>query len=191
VINSTSRTAMDVRRTKNMVHPRSANGFELGFSESDGTGGAAVDKTRPLTRREQQIADLLLQGYENAEIAEQLGITRRTVKAHFNRLFLRFGIVGGIKRVKLATLLYRKRLSSDAVGAGREAQLSGSAASLPSIAPRASTIASLEKLGPRSILLRTVFEPCSTSWECGTVSSMHCSTRQVAVTRRVRVARGA
>lgn len=59
--------------------------------------------------REQQIVELLLQGCDNAEIASQLNMARRTVKAHFNRLFLRFGITGGIKRVKLATLLYRRQ----------------------------------------------------------------------------------
>jgi len=59
--------------------------------------------------RERQIVELLLQGCDNAEIARQLKMARRTVKAHFNRLFLRFGITGGIKRVKLATLLYRRQ----------------------------------------------------------------------------------
>jgi DNA-binding NarL/FixJ family response regulator len=59
--------------------------------------------------REQQIVELLLQGCDNAEIASQLKMARRTVKAHFNRLFLRFGITDGIKRVKLATLLYRRQ----------------------------------------------------------------------------------
>jgi len=60
--------------------------------------------------REQQIVELLLQGCDNSEIARDLHIAERTVKAHFNRLFLRFGIKGGIKRVKLATLLYRRQL---------------------------------------------------------------------------------
>jgi DNA-binding NarL/FixJ family response regulator len=60
--------------------------------------------------RERQIIDLLLQGCDNSEIARDLNIAERTVKAHFNRLFLRFGIKGGIKRVKLATLLYRRQL---------------------------------------------------------------------------------
>lgn len=36
-------------------------------------------------------------------------MARRTVKAHFNRMFVKFGIDGGIKRVKLAVLLYRKQ----------------------------------------------------------------------------------
>lgn len=60
--------------------------------------------------RERQIIDLLLQGCDNSEIARDLNIAERTVKAHFNRLFMRFGIKGGIKRVKLATLLYRRQL---------------------------------------------------------------------------------
>ena len=49
-------------------------------------------------------------GCGNSEIARDLHIAERTVKAHFNRLFLRFGIKSGIKRVKLATLLYRRQL---------------------------------------------------------------------------------
>jgi DNA-binding NarL/FixJ family response regulator len=60
--------------------------------------------------RERQVVDLLLQGCENAEIARDLNMAERTVKAYFNRLFVRFGIKGGIKRVKLATLLYRRQL---------------------------------------------------------------------------------
>jgi len=68
--------------------------------------------------REEQIVELLLQGCDNAEIASQLKMARRTVKAHFNRLFLRFGINDGIKRVKLATLLYRRQACQmDVMGA--------------------------------------------------------------------------
>jgi DNA-binding NarL/FixJ family response regulator len=67
-----------------------------------------------LSPRQQQIVDLLLQGCGNAEISEVLKIKRRTVKAHFNRLFLRFGISDGIKRVKLATLLYRSQRALEA-----------------------------------------------------------------------------
>ncbi|MGA3086959.1 MAG: LuxR C-terminal-related transcriptional regulator [Terriglobales bacterium] len=69
------------------------------------------DRFEQIGPREQQIIDLLLQGCENSEIARDLNIAVRTVKAHFNHLFLRFGIRGGIKRVKLATLFYRRQLS--------------------------------------------------------------------------------
>jgi DNA-binding NarL/FixJ family response regulator len=72
-------------------------------------GSRMKEQTVRLGPREQQIVELLLQGCDNAEIAAELKMARRTVKAHFNRLFLRFGINGGIKRVKLATLLYRRQ----------------------------------------------------------------------------------
>ena len=65
--------------------------------------------TLGISAREDQIVELLFAGCENGEIAMELGISPTTVKAHFNRLYLRFGIVDGIKRVKLAVMLYRKR----------------------------------------------------------------------------------
>ena len=69
------------------------------------------DQFGGLGPRAQQVIELLLKGCDNAEIARELKMSRRTVKAHFNRLFLRFGINGGIKRVKLATLFYRRQIS--------------------------------------------------------------------------------
>src|SRR3979411_1328125 len=68
------------------------------------------EKFNQVGPRERQIIDLLLQGCDNSEIARDLNIAERTVKAHFNRLFLRFGIKGGIKRVKRATLPYGRTL---------------------------------------------------------------------------------
>jgi DNA-binding NarL/FixJ family response regulator len=73
--------------------------------------GMTKEQDVRLGPREQQVVDLLLQGCDNAEIASQLKMALRTVKMHFNRLYLRFGITSGIKRVKLATLLYRKQSS--------------------------------------------------------------------------------
>jgi DNA-binding NarL/FixJ family response regulator len=86
--------------------------------KTDIEGDGMMEQTVRLGPREQQIVELLLQGCDNAEIATQLKMARRTVKAHFNRLFLRFGITGGIKRVKLATLLYRRQacLQMDVMG---------------------------------------------------------------------------
>jgi DNA-binding NarL/FixJ family response regulator len=76
-------------------------------------GGVVMsEQSVRLGPREKEIVELLLQGCDNAEIAKQLKMARRTVKAHFNRLFLRFGITDGIKRVKLATLLYRRQTCS-------------------------------------------------------------------------------
>src|SRR5450759_857734 len=87
-----------------------------GWRAACGDRGASVgavfmeEKFSQVGPRERQIIDLLLQGCDNSEIAKDLHMAERTVKAHFNRLFLRFGIKGGIKRVKLATLLYRRQL---------------------------------------------------------------------------------
>jgi DNA-binding CsgD family transcriptional regulator len=75
----------------------------------------ATENPGGLGPREQQIAALLLQGCSNTEIAKQLKIKPRTVKANLNRLFERFGITDGIKRVKLATLLYRRAIGAEQV----------------------------------------------------------------------------
>src|SRR5690349_24694779 len=79
---------------------------------------------KSLRPREQQVVELLLQGCDNDEISKQLNMARRTVKAHFNRLFMRFGITGGVKRVKLATLLYRRQLCSETEGTQHQATVS-------------------------------------------------------------------
>jgi len=91
------------------------------------------EQTVRLGPREQQIVELLLQGCDNAEIASQLKMARRTVKAHFNRLFLRFGITGGIKRVKLATLLYRRQACQEVNAMATVSQMSVSTESSSSL----------------------------------------------------------
>jgi DNA-binding NarL/FixJ family response regulator len=54
------------------------------------------------TPRKQQVLNLLVLGCSNKEIGHQLNISQRTVKQHLRMLFLRAGIRGGGKRVKLA-----------------------------------------------------------------------------------------
>jgi DNA-binding NarL/FixJ family response regulator len=90
-----------------------------------------MEKIVQLGPREQQVVDLLLQGADNAEIATELKMARRTVKAHFNRLFLRFGITSGIKRVKLAILLYRRQACQQMEAASRMTVNTGSYGSMP------------------------------------------------------------
>ena len=53
-------------------------------------GAVMTAQSVRLGPREEQVVELLLQGCDNAEIASQLKMARRTVKAHFNRLFLRY-----------------------------------------------------------------------------------------------------
>lgn len=62
-----------------------------------------------LSTQDQQVAAWLLTGAENREIASELAINLRAVKHSMARLFRHYGITRGIKRVQLATLLYRKK----------------------------------------------------------------------------------
>lgn len=59
-----------------------------------------------ITRRDQQVLQLLVQGCSNKEIARELNISPRTVKQHLRTLFLRAGIKQGRKRVILATAIF-------------------------------------------------------------------------------------
>ena len=61
-----------------------------------------------ITRRDQQVLSLLVQGCSNKEIAVELNISPRTVKQHLRTLFLRAGIKQGRKRVILATAIFEK-----------------------------------------------------------------------------------
>ena len=61
-----------------------------------------------ITRRDQQVLKLLVQGCSNKDIATELHISPRTVKQHLRTLFLRAGIKQGRKRVILATAVFEK-----------------------------------------------------------------------------------
>jgi DNA-binding NarL/FixJ family response regulator len=62
------------------------------------------------TTRELAIANLLVEGFANDAIARELGFpSQRTVKTHLTKMFLRRGIHGGIKRVKLAIVIQQER----------------------------------------------------------------------------------
>jgi hypothetical protein len=122
-----------------------------------------IDGALHLGPREQQIVDLLLKGYENEDIAKELNIAIRTVKAHFNRLFIRFGISSGIKRVKLATFLYRRQLWLEKNGTELANPASGNTESSNS-SPKDSRIARLPKpSGPPNTSSRTIFGLSMTS----------------------------
>jgi two-component system nitrate/nitrite response regulator NarL len=71
----------------------------------------ATNLWNKLTPREREVAELLLQGCDQADIAKELNLARRTVKAHFNKMFIRAELSDftGMKRVQLAVLLHRER----------------------------------------------------------------------------------
>lgn len=71
-------------------------------------------KLRNLSHREQQVANLLLSGAANSEIASELCMSIRTVKAYMHRLFCLYQIEkGGVRRVRLAVLIYREQQEHD------------------------------------------------------------------------------
>jgi DNA-binding CsgD family transcriptional regulator len=118
----------------------------LGGVSYDFTRGREDMEEKPvrLGPRERQIAELLLQGCDNTEIAAQLKMARRTVKAHFNRLFQRFGIDSGIKRVKLATTLYRRQLCLEENATESEFRTNGSGES-SNLSPKGSRTVKSQK----------------------------------------------
>ena len=136
------------------------------------------EKSVRLGPREQQIADLLLQGCDNDEIARQLNMARRTVKAHFNRLFLRFGITGGIKRVKLATLLYRRQICLEASAMENVSPANGNSELSNSLPRDSRTEKSQMQLEPRSTSSRTIFASSTTSSDSGTGLNSRSGTKR-------------
>jgi DNA-binding NarL/FixJ family response regulator len=55
--------------------------------------------TRPLTGRQQQIMDALLDGASNRVIAERLGLCEQTVKNQLTRIYRKLGVAGRLQLV--------------------------------------------------------------------------------------------
>lgn len=53
--------------------------------------GELQQETRPLTKREREVLHCLAKGYDNAEIADELGIAVRTVNRHLENLRTKLG----------------------------------------------------------------------------------------------------
>jgi DNA-binding NarL/FixJ family response regulator len=50
-----------------------------------------------LTTREREVAELIAGGASNKDIAERLGITERTVKAHLTSVFQKLGLTSRLQ----------------------------------------------------------------------------------------------
>lgn len=61
-----------------------------------------------VSKREQQILDLIKQGYKNREIAEQLFLSEQTIKAHVSRILKKFNVS---TRSQLISLQMRNSLT--------------------------------------------------------------------------------
>lgn len=69
---------------------------------------------RPLTPRQREFAELLLEGCDSREMAARMKISGRTVKAFEAKMFGRYGLAGRGSRVRLALELYRKQVKGEA-----------------------------------------------------------------------------
>ncbi|MEV6240472.1 LuxR C-terminal-related transcriptional regulator [Lentzea sp. NPDC051838] len=65
-----------------------------------------VERDEPLTARQQQIADLVVEGLTNPEIAARLGISIGTVRSHVTQMLTRLGLTS---RTQLAARTARAR----------------------------------------------------------------------------------
>ncbi|KQY56390.1 MULTISPECIES: ATP-binding protein [unclassified Nocardioides] len=73
-----------------------------------GTAAVATDSPRdsPLTKREQQVAELVAEGLSNRQIAEQLVISNRTVDGHLERILAKLEVRS---RTQVATWVMGQR----------------------------------------------------------------------------------
>lgn len=74
-------------------------------------------KIRPLTATERTVANLVCEGLTNPQIAEQLGVSRRTIQGHLVNVFKKIGVSS---RTELAARLLRVGLSRPEVSAQRD-----------------------------------------------------------------------
>ena len=146
------------------------------FQKNDDSGEVCMEDVK-LGPREQKITELLLQGCDNAEIAKEMNMARRTVKAHFNRLFLRFGIRNGIKRVKLATLLYRRQLWLEKNDTETEIPVSANSESSNWLPRDSRTAKSQPSSEPLNTSSRTTSASSTTSSDSGTGLSSPSGTK--------------
>ena len=63
---------------------------------------------------------MLCLAMSNREMATELGIQTRTVKNYLHQMYREYGINSGVRRVKLAVLLFRKRLEREGMKALRD-----------------------------------------------------------------------
>ena len=61
-------------------------------------------------KRRRKVEEMLCLAMSNREMATELGIQTRTVKNYLNQMYREYGITSGVRRVKLAVLLFRQQL---------------------------------------------------------------------------------
>lgn len=155
-----------------------------------------MDSEIKLGPREQQISDLLVQGYGHKQIADALNMKYRTVKNHLGKMFLKFGVKSGNKRVKLAVLLYRRERCNEAekppdyekkseIDTEVVLQMLGNAKSLNS-SPKASSTGTLRRPSEQpKTLSKIISESSLTSSDSGIESNLRFGTKSIGLSERL------
>jgi DNA-binding NarL/FixJ family response regulator len=78
--------------------------------------GNSDDRLERVTPRERQIVELLSAGASNKEIAKQLNVTERTVKAHLTAIFRKLGLSGRLQLALFALEHGRSPRAPDGIG---------------------------------------------------------------------------
>ncbi len=90
----------DVLAGGTVLSPNIASKVIQNFAE--GPGGSRRRPTSDLTLREIEILEMLYQGLRNAEIAERLSISPRTVEAHVGNIISKLGAQSRTEAVRIA-----------------------------------------------------------------------------------------
>lgn len=63
--------------------------------------GAVLTKNNQLTTKQQKVCDLIVKGWSNKEIADSLGVSRRTVENHREAVFNKTGARNAVELVRM------------------------------------------------------------------------------------------
>ncbi|MEZ4664449.1 MAG: response regulator transcription factor [Caldilineaceae bacterium] len=74
------------------VQPHHLTGFRRAPADTHAHAMRTVDRKETLTRREQEVMQILVKGFSNKEIANLLTISERTVQTHLSNIFSKLDV---------------------------------------------------------------------------------------------------
>jgi DNA-binding NarL/FixJ family response regulator len=77
---------------------------DSGREDTSGGDGASESESKPLTRRELEILQLVSEGYSNAELARMLWVAEQTVKFHLSNIYRKLAVANRTEASRWAQL---------------------------------------------------------------------------------------
>jgi DNA-binding NarL/FixJ family response regulator len=74
------------------------------------------DLLEPLSSRERQVAELLIEGYANGNIAAQLELSENTIRTYVRRLYRKLGVYNRLQLVRATAVAVHERDSRGVTG---------------------------------------------------------------------------